>query len=92
MIEAGRKRILMLYTAAADMYWVKARRRGYEQAMTEAQLGPLPMVIVPSLALNESDADTAEGFDAECRHQASYLMDYLGPLAGNSARHQARLA
>lgn len=81
LIEQGRKQPLMIYAASSQKYWVKDRRAGYEKAMHEAGLEPLPFVWthpVPEVA----PAGTAEQFDSERRHALSYLVDYLGPLAG----------
>lgn len=81
LIEKGRKHPLMIYGASDQKYWVKDRRSGYLKAMHEAGLEPLPFVWthpVPEVA----PAGTAAQFDTERRHSLSYLVDYLGPLAG----------
>lgn len=80
LIAEGRKRILMLFRATSDVYWVRARRAGYEQALREAGLQPLPL-LVSGRSVMGAAPDPLAAFDSERRHMVSYLMDYLGPLA-----------
>lgn len=77
LIARGRKRILNFWPAPAKDYWFKGRQAGYERAMREAGLEPLPTASVPHLA---EDAFSGHGFEKAARHLAGYLAEHLtGP-------------
>lgn len=79
MIQAGRRRIVNVWTVPANLYWHQARRRGYERAMDEAGLEPLPTIEIPRIAelsgVQEEDAEAA--FRAAVRTTAGYLVEHL---------------
>lgn len=80
MLSLGARRPLMFYSVGPQSHWLSERRAGYERAMREAGLQPLPMVRFPSTPVAAA-AGTAEQFDSARRHAVSYLMDFVGPIA-----------
>lgn len=76
LLQQGRKRILRLWGAAPELYWIAGRNAGYENAMREAGLEPLPPVYVPPAPVSEADI-TAEHFVIRTRHYAGYLVEHL---------------
>jgi len=65
-------------------YWLGPRRAGYERAMLEAGLEPLPPVAAPG---SPYGVDDREGFDRTVRH----FLGYLAPLLVGPARPDALL-
>lgn len=83
LIARGCRRILMLFAAPTDAYWVTGRREGYEKALAEAGLPALPLVSCRRIPLSsETPADT---FEASTRHATANLLEYMGPLAKGPA-------
>jgi len=73
MIQQGRRRILCLWEShAANRYWVADRRAGYERAMHEAGLKPLPAILMPEFPEIDSDRDL---FETALRSIAGYLVE-----------------
>lgn len=83
LLARGCRRILMFFEVPPDSYWVKARRTGYERAMAEAGVEPLPLVVARAV-IPQTSVDPMEVFDEARRRAASYLLEYLGPVAGAS--------
>lgn len=81
LLGRGCRRILMLFEAWPDLYWVKGRRSGYERALAEAGVPALPPVNYGRPEIPES-AELVDVFEAARRRAASYLLEYVGPLAG----------
>lgn len=81
LLSRGCRRILMLFaTRPNDAYWVEGRRKGYERALAEAGIEPLPMVSYrPETILTTRNMEDV--FEASQRKAASYLLEYVGPLA-----------
>jgi DNA-binding LacI/PurR family transcriptional regulator len=73
-IRQGRKRILNFWPEPATDYWFLARRAGYERAMAEAGLAPLPTAVVPH---PDFDVDNADDFAKAARLLAGYLAEHL---------------
>lgn len=76
LIQKGCKRPQMFFCARPEMYWVKARRTGYERAMREAGLEPLPFVHMLAAAVEET-ANSPETFQRQLRGCAGYLVEFL---------------
>ena len=73
LIGQGRRQILCLWEShAANRYWVADRRAGYERAMLEAGLKPLPAVLMPEFP--EVDGDR-KPFEPAVRTIAGYLVE-----------------
>ncbi len=76
LIEQGRRRPLMLFTNTTDLYWVRERRAGYERAMHEAGLEPLPLVPIKV----STETHTREQLDVAARQIAGFLVEWMtGP-------------
>lgn len=84
LISLGHKRILMLFSALPDTYWVKGRRIGYEKAMVEAGIEPLPMVTYAAPVPSRAEP-SFERHDSTRRAVVGQLVDYVGHLAGANA-------
>ena len=78
LLSAGRQRILMLWDTPMSLYWCGGRRAGYERALREAGMTPLPVVeMIPFQALAPNDE---QRFEAWRRYMAGYLAEHLnGP-------------
>lgn len=74
LAKEGRKRIQRIWTTSGD-WWIKAHDRGYERAVRELGLEPLPQVVIPSLA--ERQAGSKENFEIRTRQVAGFLIDGL---------------
>lgn len=75
LIERGRKRICMFWDTPFSFYWSYGRRHGYERAMKEAGLEPLPVITVPP---GDPQVDgEEERFKAFVRRFAGYLVEIL---------------
>lgn len=87
MIAAGRQRIVNVWSNPADLYWLNSRRAGYERAMNEAGLKPLPTVqIAPTVELAGKDADQAHALFTACvRTTAGHLVETLTASPGPDA-------
>ncbi len=76
LIAEGRRRPLMLFASTTELYWVRERRAGYERAMQEAGLEPLPMVPMQLT----TDIHTREQLDVAARQIAGFLVEWMtGP-------------
>lgn len=86
LISRGCSRILPFWPPSLEgQNWLAHRLQGYQRAMAEAGLEPMPVrVVPPSHLFNEAD-DTREKFEATTRHKAGYLADYLGSRQGVDA-------
>jgi DNA-binding LacI/PurR family transcriptional regulator len=73
LIEQGRRRILPVWPEPANAYWLSFRWRGYERAMREAGLEPLPHLKVP---LAREDVGT---YEARLHANAQSWVPYLEP-------------
>lgn len=82
LLSIGRKRPLMFYSLpiGTSIPWVQARREGYERAMHEAGLEPLPTAYIGAGLIGRDQSCTPEGFDAARRHALSYLIDHVGSV------------
>jgi len=62
-----------VWMAPADRYWFAARRAGYERAMTEGGIAPLPTLLVPPRTID---------MESHGRLWAGYLFElFQGPNA-----------
>lgn len=73
LIEQGRRHIVQIWPKSKSGYWFPRRREGYERAMNEAGLSPLPIAIVPS----PPELHSAEEFEAATRVVCGHLVEYL---------------
>ena len=74
LIERGCRRIVyMLPGAEHARYWVDKRMAGYQQAMEEAGLTPLP----PSIQLMGMHINTEQDFDAMTILKLGHLTDFI---------------
>jgi DNA-binding LacI/PurR family transcriptional regulator len=80
LLSRGRKQILQVWPPSFDAVWAQQRRRGYEKALREAKLKPLPNVAMPK---SPNVPGSREEFDAAVRFLAGYLAEHLS--AKNSA-------
>lgn len=76
LLQKGCKRPQMFFSAAPTYYWVKARRTGYERAMREAGLEPLPFIHMLAVAVQDSK-DYKDTFQRQLRGCAGYLVEHL---------------
>ena len=76
LIAQGRKRILMFWPWTPKQSWSRARRAGYEQAMHEAGLEPLPELAVIPFTSPAGETDRRIIHEARTR----YFTGYLAPL------------
>ena len=75
LLARGRRRIANVWAKqAVPTYWHAARQRGYERAMIEAGLTPLPII---AFARHAFDSSGDEGFDAMSHFFAGYLAQPL---------------
>ena len=74
LISQGRRRILPLWSSPADGYWLTARRSGYERAMREAHLEPLPSVVAP---LTSQEFSKHENMNEMARSLCGQLVEHL---------------
>jgi DNA-binding LacI/PurR family transcriptional regulator len=73
MIERGRRRILCFWHNLGDVPWLAERRRGYERAMREAGLEPLPTAEHP----DKEHPREADAFRNSARLAAGHLAEHL---------------
>lgn len=74
MIERGRRRILRFWRAGTDRGWLALRNAGYERAMRDAGLEPLPPVMLPEIPPRGTDEQALHDY---ARSYAGYLLEYL---------------
>ncbi len=76
LLARGRHRIVNTRPQATQGYWFPLRRQGYEQAMREAGLEPLPDVEVPREVPHESTIQE-DDFDYTARCCVGFLIEAL---------------
>lgn len=74
LIEMGRRRILCLWHDVETSYWLAERRAGYEKAMREAGLTPLPTAEVPAVPRGSIEG---KKFELAARTIAGFLAEHL---------------
>lgn len=74
LLERGRRRILRFWRVGSDSHWLRQRDLGYERAMREAGLEPLPPVVIHGLASHISDQAT---WNSAVRTLAGHLPEHL---------------
>jgi DNA-binding LacI/PurR family transcriptional regulator len=76
LIERGCRRILRIWPAmSGEPYWIVGRNRGYDRAMREAGLAPLPALSVDA-AIPHTEG-RRDQFILNARAFSSYLIPYL---------------
>lgn len=76
MLRRGRRRVAMSWPTVSELpYWYHMRRKGYEQAMADAGLQPLPTLFIPKVS--EDSPISAEQFEFGWRQQVGFYMDLL---------------
>ncbi len=76
MLSQGRTRVLRLTDADPQAYyWAAARRKGYERAMSEAGLEPLPDILIDERM--PATLDSAAAFEKYARRIAGCLVPHL---------------
>jgi len=75
LLERGRKKIVMSWQGELDRYWFKARVEGYETAMREAGLAPMPPIV--EVEFKPKTPSLQKEFDAGAKYHAGYLADYV---------------
>jgi len=75
LIGQGRRRILPLWISPASHYWFVERRRGYDRAMQEAGLEPLPILDIPRFTPENGKDPSGNEFAG--RVFAGYLLEWL---------------
>ncbi len=73
LLARGRKRIFNTHPEARQGYWFPLRRQGYEQAMREAGLEPLPDLEVPRVDSTFQEDE----FDRTARRCVGFLIEAL---------------
>lgn len=74
LIDRGCRRILRLWRAGEECWWMPLRNAGYERAMAEAELEALPSVTTICESKENHDRAT---FDNEVRAIAGFLPEYV---------------
>ncbi len=74
LIARGRKRIAQLWSCSPDLLWRRRRRAGYERAMAEAGLEPLPAIPMPAFPQETWKRDR---FNGAARVIAGHLAEHL---------------
>ncbi len=76
LIARGRKRIMMLgSTNCKKLYWFCGRTAGYEKAVSEAGIRPMPPLVEEPLLLNPDSARENWAVSSHCH--AGYLAEYF---------------
>lgn len=74
LIDRGRRRIVLAWPDTNPLpYWYEMRRKGYEKAMNESGLKPLPTLFMPEVPQNISI--TRELFEKEYRKQIGFFLE-----------------
>lgn len=74
LLKRGRKRIGFAVHSKSYSYWYALRRQGYERAMEEAGLEPLPTIEIP---IDFNTGVSIETFRRGARIFAGYLAEHL---------------
>ena len=74
LLRRGRRRILRFWRVRSDSHWLRQRDAGYERAMREAGLPPLPAVVIHGLPDPIPDQAAWSGM---VRRLAGYLPEHL---------------
>ncbi len=74
LLERGCRRPAMFFGSDPDTYWVRGRRSGYERAMREAGLEPLPTIQFAPLPVAN---DREELYELSRRHMVGYLVEHF---------------
>lgn len=72
LMERGCRRIQRFWRFSSPRPWIDQRNLGYEQALADSGLQPLPAVHTPDMNIDDR---TREGFDQAVRLMAGYLME-----------------
>ncbi len=72
LIQKGCKRLLNVWTESETGYWFTRRRTGYERALREAHIEPLPDLIVPPFIAPHGKR---EEFENSVRRLASFFIE-----------------
>lgn len=75
LLSQGRRRIVTVWSDKSEGYWLARRRAGYERAMREAGLDPLPPCGMPPFP--EQGYSSPDDFADLGRHVAGYLLEAL---------------
>lgn len=74
LIDRGRRRIVLAWPDTDPLpYWYEMRRKGYEQAMNQSGLEPIPTLFMPEVPQNRPI--TPDLFEKECRKQIGFFME-----------------
>ena len=88
MIEQGRERIVQVWPLLPTNYWFAERDRGYQRAMTEVGLKPLPPILAPPTTLISHDGHLASPHELwvqQVRSAAGHLVEHLvGPQGADA--------
>jgi DNA-binding LacI/PurR family transcriptional regulator len=75
LVAQGRQRIVQLMSDGFEsVYWLRDRRRGYERAMRESGLEPLPPLIVHREVQTQGNARDRGETERQARFLAGYLV------------------
>lgn len=74
LLSRGRKQILQAWPPSFDAVWAQQRRQGYERALQEAGLEPLPNIAMPK---SPAIPGNAEEFSDSVRFLAGYFAEHL---------------
>lgn len=74
LLGRGRRRLLRVWTGGGDPWWLCQRDRGYECALREAGLEPLPPLRVPS---GDPDVPQLTIFPERIRLYAGFLAEFV---------------
>jgi DNA-binding LacI/PurR family transcriptional regulator len=75
LMEHGCRRPAMLFSSDLELYWVKARRLGYERAMRDAKMEPLPMLHMEANNQLPKASSEEQAFDWSRRVITGYLTE-----------------
>lgn len=75
LLAQGRTRIANVWPSPPLGYWYAQRYAGYERALREAGLKPLPPICVPDVAVSDDEAQPA--FERKTRAVVGYLAEHL---------------
>lgn len=75
LMARGCKRILRIWAREPDLYWIRARNTGFEEAMKEAGIKSIPPVRV--LGLPNIKKPTRDTFESQTRLFVGFLVEQL---------------